>query len=127
MEDLTTLLLQQVVVPVLSSVLIALGGWVLTKLPGPLRDALQANVHAQDVKIIVDAAARRAAAIAAGHVTTASPVLDVMAYVRTAAPQVVAKVNPAEEALRTIAASAVASARNDVKAYDAITVAGGVK
>jgi hypothetical protein len=123
MDDVTQLLLQQVAVPVLSSVLIALGGWIVTKLPGPLRDTLQANVHAKDVKIIVDAAVNRAAAIAAGHVTTAMPIEDVIAYIRHSAPGVVAKLAPTDEALRTIAAAKIAGARAEVKAFDAIAVA----
>jgi hypothetical protein len=123
MDDVTTILLQQVVVPVLTSVLIAFGGWAVTKLPGPLRDALQANVHAKDVKIIMDAAMNRAAALAAGHGSTASPVDDVIAYIRHSAPGVVAKLAPTDEALRTIAVAKISGARAEVQAFDAIAAA----
>jgi hypothetical protein len=123
MDDVTTILLQQLVVPVLSSVLIAFGGWLVTKLPGPLRDALQANVHAKDVKIIMDAAMNRAAAIAAGHSTSATPVEDVIDYIRKSAPGTVAKLAPTEDALRTIAAAKISGARAEVHAFDAIVAA----
>jgi hypothetical protein len=62
-------------------------------------------------------------AVAAGHVTTATPTNDVMAYVRMALPGVVAKLAPSDEALQTIAAAAVSGARAEVQAFGAIAAA----
>lgn len=123
MDDITRALLQDVLVPVISSLLVALGGWVLTKLPGPLRDALTANVHAKDVNLVVNAMARRAVVIATGQVATALPAQDVISYTRAALPNVTAKLGLSDLALETMAKAALAHAQSDSALVQRVTEA----
>jgi hypothetical protein len=122
MDDLTQAVIREVVVPLFVALISALAAWLVTKLPGPLRDWLASGTHKRDLELILGAAARRATAVAAGHVTTATPTNDVMSYIRLALPDVVAKLAPSEDALQTIAAAAVSGARAEVRAFDAIAV-----
>jgi hypothetical protein len=123
MDDVTTILLQQVVVPVLSSVLIAFGGWARDQVarPAPGRAAGQrARQGCEDHHGCGDEPRGGARGRARHH---GLPVDDVIAYIRHSAPGVVAKLAPTDEALRTIAAAKISGARAEVQAFDAIAVA----
>jgi len=96
--------------PVLITAATGLGGWLLTLLPGPLRAWLQSGTHQRDVALLLGAMTRRALAIQSGAVATASPPMDLAAYARTALPEVLAKLAPSDEALRTIALAALTRA-----------------
>jgi hypothetical protein len=97
--------------PVLVMAATGLGGWVLTLLPGPLRTWLQSATHQRDVALVLGAMTRRALAIQSGAVATASPPLDLAAYARQALPEVLAKLAPTDETLRTMALAAMAQAQ----------------
>jgi len=100
--------------PVLEPLAVALatavGGWVLTKLPGPARDYLQANVHEKDVRLVVEAMARRALATSASGASPGVAAADLESYARHVLPEVLGKLQPTAEGLRTIALSALARA-----------------
>lgn len=100
----------QLVLAVATPLLTALAGWLLTKVPGPLRDWLASGTHQRDVQLIVDMMVRRAMATAVptGEIRAASPVLDLISYTRTHAPDTIQKLAPTDEALRTIALAAIA-------------------
>lgn len=107
--------LDSIVAEAIASIILALAGavaaWVVARLPGPIRDALGSATHQRDMQLILGAMARRAAAVIGGGVAVSTPVADVVAYTREALPEVVAKLGPSEEALRTIALAALARAR----------------
>jgi hypothetical protein len=105
-EPLVRLAVEYVLFPVL----MAGAGWLVTKLPGPIRDALQSGTHARDVALIVDAMARRALAthVKGTSLSVAGP--DLEGYVRRSLPDVVEKLRPSGEALKTMAAAAMAKA-----------------
>lgn len=103
-------LVAEVFLPLVLTLAIALGGWLVSRLPGPLRDWLASATHKRDVELISSALMRRALAISSGEVRPASPPLDLAQYVRATLPEVLAKVAPSEEALRTMALAALQSA-----------------
>jgi hypothetical protein len=94
----------------------AAGAWLVSHLPGPLRDWLTSGTHQRDVQLVLGAMARRAAVLATGGATAATPSADVIAYARETLPEVIAKLSPTEEALRTIALAALAQARAGIVA-----------
>lgn len=103
-------LLAPILGPLLVALLLPVVAWVVARLPGPIRDYLYSAVHARDVALLTDALTRRAVAIASGQVHVTSPPLDLAAYARQALPEVLAKLAPTEEALRTLALAALARA-----------------
>lgn len=107
MESATDILVQQVLVPVILATAAALGAWVVSKLPGPIRDALTSAAHAHDVALIGAAIERRAAAITAGAIRPTSAPTDIATYVRRALPDTLDRVQPTDEALRTMSVAAL--------------------
>jgi hypothetical protein len=91
-------------------VILAAGGWVVTRLPGPARDALQATVHAKDVQLLLGAMERRALAVAPLGSPVSGAAADVAQYARDAVPEVVAKLGVSPNAMQTMAAAALVRA-----------------
>ena len=112
--------------PVLITAATGLGGWLLTLLPGPLRAWLQSGTHQRDVALVLGAMTRRALAIQSGAVPTASPPLDLAAYARQVLPEVLAKLAPTDEALRTMAIAAIQQAQVQAAAPPAPAAVRGV-
>lgn len=132
MEELVRSFIDVVVTPLLLAGATAAGGWVVTRLPGPLQAWLTSGTHARDVALIAGAMARRALAQQAGAVKTASGPLDLASYVRTTLPEVLQKVQPTETALATMAAAAIVQASSVTSAAaapatgaDVLVVPGG--
>lgn len=115
MNAVFELLISQVAVPLLLAGAAALGGWLMTLLPGPLKNWLQSGTHERDVALVVGAMARRALAISAGAVNTVTPAADVTRYVRAALPETIAKLAPSDDALTTMAMAALQRAAADRK------------
>lgn len=99
-----------VVTPLVSALAVAAGGWLLSKMPGPLRDVMTANVHAKDVAVLVGAMQRRAMAEVADHRTPPPTAADLVAYLERIRPDLLQKMQVAPEALSTMAQSAIATA-----------------
>jgi hypothetical protein len=102
--------LVDVMMPVVTALAVAFGGWIVSKMPGPLRDVMTANVHAKDVAVLVGALQRRAMAEVTNHHTPAPTAEDLVAYLERIRPDLLAKMQVAPEALATMAQSAIASA-----------------
>lgn len=115
MNAVLELLISQVAVPLLLAAGAAAGGWIVTQLPGPLRNWLASGTHERDVALVVGAMARRALAISAGAVNTTTPAADVTNYVRAALPETIRKLAPSDEALTTMATAALQQAVADRK------------
>ena len=110
-------LLEHLVVPILTSLSVAFGGWLLLKVPGPARRAVEAtataaeaDTHARDVAVLVGAMGRRAMAEVADHRTPAPTAADIVEYMQRIRPDLLEKMNPAPEALATMAQAAIATA-----------------
>lgn len=102
--------LAEVIAPVITALAVAVGGWLVSKLPGPARELLEANVHRQDVQRLVEAMQRRAVAEVANHATPAPTPQDILAYVERVRGDLLAKMKVAPEALETMATAAIATA-----------------
>jgi hypothetical protein len=92
-------------------VLLAVGGWIVTKLPGPVRDALQASVHSKDMALLLGALTRGAVAAykdyEVGKIQSPGAAIQaVVTYVLTSIPDTVAKLGPSREVLTTMAHAA---------------------
>lgn len=110
-------LLTNLVVPLLTSLSVALGGWLLLKIPGPARRAVEASAtkseadtHARDVAVLVGAMGRKAMADVADHRTPAPTAAEIVEYMQRIRPDLIEKMNPAPEALQTMAQAAIAVA-----------------
>jgi hypothetical protein len=55
MDDLTQAVLREVVVPLIVALISAFAAWLVTKLPGPLRDWLASGTHKRDLELILGA------------------------------------------------------------------------
>ena len=99
---------------VATPLILALGGYLVTLLPGPVRTTLQASSHSKDMALLVGAMTRKATErVMAGAAVKALPglaVADVVAYAEANLPELLAKLAPSQDALQTIAAAAVADA-----------------
>lgn len=108
---LIEVVLSQVVMPTLLALVTAVGGWVITKLPGPLRDFLQSATHQRDLAVVSGAMANKglelAREVAEGRLNRNQAVAEIITYAGAQASGVVAKVAPSEEALQTRAAAAL--------------------
>ena len=101
---LAPVLVEHLAIPVL----VAVGGWLTTKIPGPLRNWLQADTHAKDVGLITSAMGRAAVVAYAdyrqGKFTSPTAAIgQVVTYVLRTCPETIAKLGPDPEALQTMA------------------------
>lgn len=104
----------QVLVPALLAVIGALGAWLLTKLPGPLREWLDSGTHRRDMELLLGAMTRQGLVLARdvveGRLTPGGAASRAMSYARSNLPGTVAKLAPSTDALRTMATAALAEA-----------------
>jgi DNA-directed RNA polymerase specialized sigma24 family protein len=84
MDPIVAALVAHVVVPGAVAIVSAFGAWLLTIIPGPLKNWLSSGTHQRD--------------------------MDVASYARTNLPDTIAKLAPDEATLRTMAAAIVAEA-----------------
>jgi hypothetical protein len=115
MSPIVAALIEHVLIPIIIAFGGAIGGWVLTLLPGPLRNWLSSGTHERDMGLLLGAMTRKAAERLATGGATASTlpgllVEDVVAYAKSNLPDTIAKLAPDEAALRTMAAAIVAEA-----------------
>jgi hypothetical protein len=110
-------LLTNLVVPLLTSLSVALGGWLLLKIPGPARRAVEAtatkaeaDTHARDLQVLVGALQRRATAEVADHRTPAPTAAELVEYLQRIKPDLLEKMAPTPEGLATMAQAAIATA-----------------
>jgi hypothetical protein len=101
---LAPMLVEHLAVPAL----VALGGWLVTKIPGPLKTWLQADTHAKDMALLIGALGRGALAAYgdynAGRLTTAGAAIQqIVTYVLRAIPDTVTKLGPPPDVLTTMA------------------------
>jgi hypothetical protein len=114
MQPVYDALIQTIIVPSLLALFAALGAWIATRIPGPLRDALKASAAAstsqervQDVGRLVSAMGRAAAEGArVGDTSTAS----VVAYAEREAHELISKVGSTVGTLQAMAGAAVQGA-----------------
>jgi hypothetical protein len=100
--------LVDIVSPVVSALAVAAGGWLLSKMPGPARELLEANVHAKDIARLVEAMQRRALAEVATRATP-SPA-EIVDYLGRVRGDLLNKMQVSPEALATMATAAIAQA-----------------
>jgi hypothetical protein len=110
MDDFIRLLVNDVLSPLLIAVLSAGAAWVVTKLPGPLRDNLQSATHARDMAQLVSTMARRATAEIADHTTPPPTPADIVAYSGRVRGDLMSKMDLNPEGLATMASAAIATA-----------------
>ncbi|WP_043834604.1 hypothetical protein [Muricoccus aerilatus] len=114
MPDWLAPLVPALVEYVATPLILALGGYLVTLLPGPLRTSLQASSHSKDMALILGAMTRKATErIMSGASAKALPgliVSDVVAYAEANLPEVMGKLAPSQDALQTMAAAAIADA-----------------
>jgi hypothetical protein len=110
MDDELARALVDVLAPLATGIAVAIGGWIISKLPGPFRDVLTANVHGQDMARLVGAMQRRAMAQVSEHNLIAPTPLELIEYIERVRPDLLKKMQIVPEALNTIAQSAIVTA-----------------
>ena len=110
-------MLEHLVVPILTSISVAFGGWLLLKVPGPARRAVEAtatkaeaDTYARDLAILVGAMGRKALADVADHRTPVPTAAELVEYMRRIKPDLLEKMAPSPEGLDTMARAAIAAA-----------------
>jgi hypothetical protein len=112
--EIVRLLVEQIVVPVLTALAVAAGGWIASRMPGPIKDSLYSAVHKRDVEQLLGAMARRAVAQVSPEVATGHGTGDVISYVRTELPVLVNKMGLSDQVLQTLAGAALAKAQAEL-------------
>jgi hypothetical protein len=115
-SEIVRLLVEQIVVPVLTALAVAAGGWLVSRMPGPVKDALYANVHEKDVRLLLGAMTRRAVAQVSPEVPTGQGTGDLISYVKAELPVLVNKMGLSDQALQTVAAAALTKAQAELSA-----------
>ena len=119
MQMLIDAIVGQVILPALLLLAVTVGGWLISRLPGPVRDFLQSGTHQRDLQLLLGALARRAAASVtspdSGSTATSLQALraDLIAYAQSSLPETIAKLGPSSAALETMATAAIQAARTD--------------
>ncbi|MFH5926145.1 hypothetical protein [Roseomonas xinghualingensis] len=131
MDPIVAALVTHVVIPGAVALLGAVGAWLVTRLPGPLRAWLASGTHQRDMELLLGAMTRKAMErLTTGGVTvSALPALlaeDVVAYAKANLPGTIAKLAPDEAALRTMATAIVAEAAAKLAGKEPVLPAKGV-
>lgn len=128
MDDATRALIVDLFSPLIGAASLGVMAWALSKLPGPMRDALAAAIpamtsatHARDVAVLVGTMARRATAEVANHGTPAPTAAEVVEYTQRVRGDLMQKMGVSDEGMQTMAAAAIAVAEK-VAAPDAVVV-----
>lgn len=111
-----------IVMPVLLAVIGVIGAWLVTKVPGPLRDFLQSGTHQRDMELLLGVIARGAKAAILSGMTNRAAITAAVGYATTNLPATIEKLGPSTQTLETMAAAAVTDALT--KARAAVPVAG---
>lgn len=116
--------LETVVLPLFIAGLTAAAGWLVTRLPGPLRDWLASGTHQRDMDLLIGALGRAAIAaarevleqrVAGDHSGAALQAIeDVVAYAKINLPETIAKLAPSDDTLRVMARAALEHAAAEV-------------
>ena len=121
MDPIFQSVLNEVVAPTVITLLTAAGGWLVTKLPGPLRDFLQTATHARDMALVSAALARRAL-VSSGTAVPPDPVVrstEIASYAYTAMPKLISKLDIPPAVFQTMVQAAI-------KTADAVLVPGSL-
>lgn len=109
--------LEHLIVPILTSLSVAFGGWLLLKVPGPAKRAVEAtatkaeaDTYARDIAALVGMLQRRALAEVADPASPAPTPAGLVDYATRVKPDLLEKMSLKPEGLETMAASAIASA-----------------
>lgn len=121
MDALVKDIVETVISPMLVALCMAFATWAVSKVPGPIKDFLYSAIHQRDVQTLVGAMARRATAEVGDHRTPAPVAADVVRYIETVLPGLLAKMQIPEVALNTMASAAIVTAEK-VAAPDAVVV-----
>lgn len=112
--DWITPLLPVLVEHLVLPALIALGAYLVTLLPGPLRQRLESATHAHDMELLLGALTRAALAalpdLAGGRITAAEAARRAAEYARDNLPDTLTKLRPPPETLQAMARAAVTQA-----------------
>ncbi|MDQ1079684.1 hypothetical protein [Pseudoroseomonas cervicalis] len=107
---LLPVLLEHLVLPAL----LAFGAYLVTLLPGPLRQWLASATHARDMELLLGALMRSALAslpdLAGSRITAAEAARRAAEYARANLPDTLAKLQPSPETLQAMAKAAVTQA-----------------
>jgi hypothetical protein len=114
MDEVVPILISQIIVPVLTALSVAAGGWIAARLPGPIKDSLYSAIHKRDVEQLLGAMARRAVAQVSPEVATGHGTGDVISYVRTELPVLVNKMGLSDQVLQTLAGAALTKAQAEL-------------
>ncbi len=112
-EQLLKALIENLLIPVFA----ALSVWIVTKIPGPARRALdataeraEAETHARDLALVASILAKRAVVEVANHATPPPTADQLLAYLERIKPDLMAKLGQAPEQLATTAEAAIVTA-----------------
>lgn len=125
MQILIDAFVGQVILPALLLLAATASAWLVSRLPGPVRDFLTSGTHQRDMQLLLGALARRASASVmgpdSGSTVSSLHVLrsDLIAYARDALPETIAKLGPSAAALETMATAAIQAARAEQAAIAA--------
>ncbi len=107
-SPLISALVSDLLFPLLMVVLTTAGAWLVSKLPGPIRDFLSSGTHKRDLDLLIGALARRAADnLRQGKGQDPE---DLISYAQSALVETIAKLKPSDDALRTMAGAAIQGA-----------------
>lgn len=104
--------LMNLVVPVVTALILAIGAYGVSRLPGPIQAALSSSTHKRDMDLLLGAMTRAAVArlSTGGSLTPGALTAEVVAYARDNLPDTISKLAPPPETLKTMAEAIVAEA-----------------
>lgn len=113
-DPIVAALMRDVMAPLLFAIASAAAAWVVARLPGPIRDVMASATHARDVALLNGALQRRAVVEVANQATPPPSPDDLIRYVETVLPGLLAKMAIAPAGLETIAQAAIVKAEAEV-------------
>ena len=113
-DPVVAALLRDVVGPILLGMFLSAGAWIVSKMPGPIKDALYSATHARDVKLLSDALSNRAKAETVNPATPPPSTDDLIRYAEAVLPGLLAKMALPQVSLETMAAASIAKAEAEL-------------
>lgn len=106
----------QVIMPAILVAIATVGGWLVTRLPGPLKDWLASGTHERDMQLILGVLARGALSAIKAGATDKTAVAAAVSYAATNIPETLNKLGVPSNTLQTMASAAVVDALAKVRA-----------